>query len=88
MGFSLVENGVLEKVSFLLLLVIFELNTYVVDFIGNQLLESLESFFEDFDFGLVLAGDCGSFFPLNMKSVFESDFLSPADVNQETNKRD
>jgi hypothetical protein len=62
--------------------IILELDINVTELVSDQFFEFGESFFENFDFCLVISGYCGTFFPFDMKSVFESDFFAPTNVNQ------
>jgi hypothetical protein len=63
-------------------LIILELDVNVAELVSHQFFEFGESFFENFDFCLVISGYRGTFFPFDMKSVFESDFFAPTNVNQ------
>jgi hypothetical protein len=63
--------------------VILKFDGNVAELVGDQFFEFGESFFEYFNFGLIVSGDCGSFFPFDMESVLESDFFAPTNVNQD-----
>ena len=62
--------------------IILEFDVNVTELVSHQFFEFGESFFENFDFCLVISGYSGTFFPFDMKSVFESDFFAPTNVNQ------
>jgi len=78
------KDCVLNEIDFFVLIIILKFNRNIMKLIHKNLFKFFKSLFVYLDFCLILSKYCSSFLPLNMKCVFQSYFLSPTNVYQNT----